>query len=221
MSFWHLVLIATVVSNLSYLVVPLVFPEIASAQQLIKVAVQFQHSGVAGRDAAQGSGRVVITERGSVRPRAGVGVESRETRTTQTTGVFTLVTNGGEAMLTMAHEVPSHQIAFFQDYATGQGYVTTGVAFRSVGTSMKVNAATLADGRIRVRLTPTISYFSADGSGTIEMTNAATDVVVRNGQPVVIAGGTTQTTTVTRQIFGLGQTTQSGETMVLLTATLQ
>jgi hypothetical protein len=86
---------------------------------------------------------------------------------------------------------------------------------------MKVNASTLADGRIRVRLTPTISYFSSDGSGTIEMTNAATDVVVRNGQPVIIAGGTTQTTTVTRQIFGLGQATQSGETMVLLTATIQ
>jgi len=67
------------------------------------------------------------------------------------------------------------------------------VAFRDVGTALKVRASLLPGDRIRVRLTPTISYFSADGSGTIEFTEASTDVIVPNDRAVLLAGSTTET----------------------------
>jgi Bacterial type II and III secretion system protein len=193
----------------------------ASAPPNIRVAVEFREASVESRDAVASGGRLIITERGNVRAGGGVGVDSRQTRIRQSTAVFTVVANGGEAMLTMASEVPYPQVAFFQDYATGRGYVASAVVFQRVGTSFKVGAATLADGRIRVRVTPTISYFAADGSGTVELTDASTEIVVRNGQPVVIAGGSTQVTRLTREILGLGQATRSANTTVLLTATVE
>ena len=67
------------------------------------------------------------------------------------------------------------------------------MAFRDVGTALKVRASLLPGDRIRVRLTPTISYFSADGSGTIEFTEASTDVIVPNDRAVLLAGSTTET----------------------------
>jgi type II secretory pathway component GspD/PulD (secretin) len=123
--------------------------------------------------------------------------------------------------MVVATQVPYAQVAFYRDYATGQGYVASGVVFRDVGTALKVRAQVLPDRRIRVRLTPSISWFSADGSGTIEFAEAITDVVVPNGRPVVLAGSTTQTHAVTRRILGLDQQRTTGETTVVLTATAQ
>jgi type II secretory pathway component GspD/PulD (secretin) len=119
----------------------------------------------------------------------------------------------------VASQVPYAQISFYRDYATGAGYVASGVAFRDVGTALKVRASVLADDRIRVRLTPTISYFSADGSGTIEFTEATTDVIVPNGRAVVLAGSTTDTHAITRHILGLAREQSTSETTVVLTAT--
>ena len=186
----------------------------------VRVAVDFRQSARASRDAVQGRGGVVITER-SPRARGGLGVESSETKSRQSTGVFTIVRSGGEAVLTFAQQVPHTELLFYRDYATGQGYVAPGVVFRDVGTSLKVNATVLAGNQISVRVTPMISYFSNDGSGAIEFTRASTDIVVQNGQPVVIAGGTSQTNAVTRRILGFNDTSRSAETLVVLTATIQ
>jgi len=110
-------------------------------------------------------------------------------------------------------------VSFYRDYASGVGYIASGVTFRDVGTALKVRASLLPDDRIRVRLTPTISYFSADGSGTIDFTEATTDIVVPNGRPVVLAGSTTDTHAVTRQILGIARDQSASETTVVLTAT--
>jgi len=185
------------------------------------MAVEFRQSGTQSRDAIQGSGRVVITERGSGRSSGRLGVDSRETRTQQSTGVFTLVRDGGEATLTVATQVPYPQVAFYQDYATGAGYVASGVTFKNVGTSFKVSATILPGNQIRVRLTPMISHFAADGSGTIEFTEASTELVVPSGRPVVLGGATTQLHEVTRQILGFSTRQAGQETLVTLTATIR
>jgi hypothetical protein len=195
-----------------------VAPAAAQTTSMIRVDVQFRQTGTQSRDAAGATGGVIITERGSVRPRGAAGAGSTTTRVQQSTGIFTLVQDGGESTLTVASQVPYQQIAFYRDYATGAGYLATGVAFRDVGTSLKVRASLLPDNRIRVRLTPSISWFSADGSGTIEFTEATTDVIVPNGRPVVLAGSTTETHAVTRQILGIAREQSSGETTVVLTA---
>lgn len=191
----------------------------AQTSRQIRVDVQFRQTTTLGRDAAGAAGGVIVTERGAVRPRGAAGAGATETRVQRSTGIFTLVQDGGESSLTVAQQVPYAQVAFYRDYATGAGYVASGVAFRDVGTALKVRASVLPDGRIRVRLTPTISYVAADGSGTIDFTEAATDVSVPNGRAVVLAGSTTDTHAVTRHILGIAREQSSSETTVVLIAT--
>lgn len=193
----------------------------AQGQRLVKVAVEFRQTGTQSQDAVAGGGRVIITEKGSVRPKGGVAADSRQTRVTSSTGIFTVVRDGGEATLSVATQVPYPQVTFFRDYATGAGYVATGVAFKDVGTSLKVSASILPGNQVRVRLTPMISHFSPDGSGTIEFTEATTELVVPSGRPVVLGGATTQMHEVTRQILGFRQSQSGSETTVVLTATVQ
>jgi len=196
-------------------------PSTAQTSRQIRVDVQFRQTGTQSRDAAGAAGGVVITERGSVRPRGAAGAGATETRVQRSTGIFTLVQDGGESTLMVAQQIPYAQVAFYRDYAAHSGYVASGVTFRDVGTALKVRASVLPDDRIRLRLTPTISYFSADGSGAIEFTEATTDIVVPNGRAVVLAGATTNTHAVTRHILGLAQEQSTSETTVILTATVR
>ena len=193
----------------------------AQGERLVKVVVEFRQSGTQSREAVQGSGRVVITEKGSTRSSGGLGAVSRETRVQQSTGIFTIVRDGGEAALTVATQVPYPQVAFYRDYATGAGYLATGIAFKDVGTSLKVSATVLPGNQVQVRLTPMISHFSSDGSGTIEFTEASTELIVPSGRPVVLGGATTQLHEVTRQILGFRQQQAGQDTTILLTATIQ
>ncbi len=193
----------------------------AQGDKLIKVVVEFRQSGTQSREAVQGSGRVVITEKGSTRSSGRLDAGSRETRVQQSTGIFTLVRDGGEAALSVATQVPYPEVAFYRDYATGAGYVATGVAFKDVGTSLKVAATVLPGNRVRVRLTPTISYYSADGSGAIEFSEASTELVVESGRPVVLGGTTTQLHEVTRQILGFRERQAGQDTTIVLTATVR
>jgi Bacterial type II and III secretion system protein len=186
-------------------------PAGAQGPRNIRVAVEFRQTVEQSRDAVQGT----------VRPRAGVGVESADRRVRRSTGVFTLVQDGGESMMTVATQVPFQQVAVYRDYATGAGHLATGVVFQDVGTSLKVQAALLPGNQIRVRLTPRISYVAADGSGAIEFTEASTSLVVPSGRPVMLGGATSETHTVLRQILGLGRARTTGETAVVLTATVQ
>lgn len=194
---------------------------VAQSTRMVRVDVQFEHTGVQSEKGVQGRGGVIVTERGTVRPRGRLGAGSTETSTRQSTGIFTLVQDGGESTLTVATQVPYPQVAFYREYATGAGHLVRGVVFREVGTSLKVRANLLPGNQVRVRVTPSISWLSADGSGTIEFTEAATEVTVASGQPLIIGGSTTQTHAITREILGLGARDGSSTTSVILIATAQ
>jgi type II/III secretion system protein len=213
-------MIARMTPGLVLLVVlVLVAPAQAQGPGNIRIAVEFRQAAEQSRDAVGGSGSAIITERGRRRPRAGVGADGIERRVRRSTGVFTLVQDGGESVLTVATQVPVQQVAFYRDYATGAGYLATGVVFQDVGTSLKVQARLVPGNQVRVRLTPRISYVAPDRSGAIEFTEAATELVVPSGRPVVLAGSTTETHTVLRQILGIGRERATAETTVVLTAT--
>src|SRR5688500_288258 len=98
-----------------------VLPLAALAQPtlMVRVDLQCQHTGVQSEQGVQGRGVVIVTERGAVRPRGSLGAGSTATRTRQSTGIFTLVQDGGESTLTVATQVPYPQVAFYRDYATG------------------------------------------------------------------------------------------------------
>jgi len=196
-------------------------PAAAQSPRQIRVAVEFRQASQTSRDAVQGSGGVIITERGQARPQTGVGVESSQRRVQRSSGVFTLVQDGGESLMTVATQVPYQQAVFYRDYASGSGLLASGVSFQEVGTSLRVRASLLAGNQVRVRLTPRISYLAADGSGTIDFTQAATELVVPSGRPVVLGGATSDIHSVLREILGLTRGRTVDESTILLTATAQ
>jgi type II secretory pathway component GspD/PulD (secretin) len=139
----------------------------------------------------------------------------------RSTGIFTVVQDGGESILSVATQVPYSQVAYYYNYAAGGGYIQSQIAFTNVGTSLRVDASVLPDNQIRVRLTPRISYFSPDRSGAIDFTEATTELVVPSGQPVSLGGSTSQIHEITRQILGYRDRVSSSETNLVLTATIQ
>lgn len=192
----------------------------AQATKQVKVLLEFRQTAAQNRDALESGGSIVIERRGGGAS-ADLGATSRETRVRRSTGIFTLVQDGGASTLNVAARIPYREAIFLRDYATGAGYLAPGIAFENVGTALRVRAWILPDDRVRLRLTPTVSHFSADGSGTIELTEATSELEVRSGEPVTIGGSTSDTSEVTREILGIGRTTGSSETHLVLTATIQ
>ncbi|HJU63763.1 MAG TPA: hypothetical protein VJ864_17120 [Candidatus Binatia bacterium] len=197
-------------------------PAIANAQsrRQIKVLVEAQQSGTQSQEAVQGSGSIII-RRGNVQPSGRVTAGDRQTTVQRSTGIFTLVQDGAESILSVATKVPYSETAYYYNYAAGNGYLQRNIVFTDVGTSLRVSASVLPDNQIRVRLTPRISYFSAERSGAIDFTEATTELVVPSGQPVSLGGATTQVHEITRQILGYRNRTSSGESNLVLTATIQ
>jgi hypothetical protein len=197
-------------------------PPIGNAQsrRQIKVLVESQQSGTHSQEAVQGSGSVII-RRGSVQPSGRVTAGDRQTTVQRSTGIFTQVQDGGESILSVATQVPYNQVAYYYNYAAGSGYIQSQIVFTDVGTSLRVTASLLPDNQIRVRLTPRISYFSAERSGAIDFTEATTELIVPSGQPVSLGGSTTQMHEITRQILGYRDRVSSSETNLVLTATIQ
>jgi len=192
----------------------------SQGRQQVKVLPETQQSGNQSREVVQGSGSVIM-QRGNTQPSGRLSATDRHTTIKRSTGIFTLVQDGGESILTMATRVPYDQIIFYRDYATGRGYITRSVALNEVGTFLKVSAAILLGNQVKVRLTPRISYFSPDRSGAIDFTEASTELVVPNGQPISLGGSTTKMHEVTRQILGFANHTSESETSLVLTATIQ
>jgi hypothetical protein len=192
----------------------------AQSGKRVRVSFEFRQTSTQNRDAVDGSGRVIITDRGA-RSSGRVGVDSTQRRVQTSTGMFTIVQDGGESTLLVASQIPYSQVTYYRDYLTGAGYVTTGVQFKDVGTSLKVGAAILPGNQVRVRLTPTISWLSADRSGVIEVNEASTELVVPSGRPVMLGGATTQTHELTRRILGYRASDTATETTMALTATIR
>ena len=192
----------------------------AQTPRHIKVVLHSQQTESLNRDGVQGSGSVVI-RRGTVSPSGRVIANERQTTVQRTTGIFTLVLDGGESILTVATRVPQSQVSYFYNYALGSGYVERRIVFNDVGTSLKVHATTLAEGQIRLRLTPRISYFSIERPGAIDFTEAATEIIVPNGQLVSLGGATSSMHEVTRQILGYQNRSSSDESHLQVSATIQ
>jgi hypothetical protein len=190
----------------------------------VKVLLEFTQQAQGSRQGVQGQGGIIVEERrGNTRTRArgGLAVEETTTRTTRSSGLFTVVQDGGVGSIMVAQDVPYQQVGYYHDYATGKGYVAQGVAWQRVGTALAVRPVILAGNQIRVTLTPVISYFTAGGGGAVEIVEAATELIVANGGPLQFAGGAGSLHAVTRQVLGYRSEQTSEETALTLTATIQ
>jgi hypothetical protein len=196
-------------------------PAAAGPLRNVKVAVQFERTSDSRTEGADASGRLIVTER-KVSGRGRVTVEDTSTRIRQTTSIFSIIQDGAEGRLLVATEVPYPEVAFFYDYATGRGYLARGVQFHQVGAALIVRPVVLPNGSIRVRVTPHITYLAANGGGgEVEFTEATTELIVRSGVPVTMAGAATGLHAVTRRILGYRAAQTAADTTMVLTATVQ
>jgi hypothetical protein len=199
-------------------------PVAAQSGRQVKVLLEFKQQTQGGRQGVQGQGGIVVEERRGdprVRGRGGLGVEDTTTRVTRSSGLFTVVQDGGAGSIMVAQDVPYQQMAYYHDYATGKGHVAQGVAWQRVGTALMVRPVILPGNQIRVTLTPVISYFTPGGGGTIEVVEAATDVIVPNGGRLQFGGSTGSLHAITRQVLGYRSQQSSEESALTLTATIQ
>ncbi len=199
-------------------------PGAAQSNRQVKVLLEFKQQTQADRQGVQGRGGVIVEERSGnmrTRGRGGLAVEETTTRVTRSAGHFTVVQDGGAGSIMVAQDVPYQQMAYYYDYATGKGHVAPGVAWQRVGTALAVRPVILPGNQIRVTLTPVISYFTSGGGGTVEVVEAASDVIVANGARLQIGGATGSLHAITRQILGSSSQQSSQETALTLTATIQ
>jgi hypothetical protein len=199
-------------------------PVAAQSNRQVKVLLEFKQQTQGDRQGVQGRGGVIVEERSGnmrTRGRGGLAVEETTTRVTRSSGLFTVVQDGGAGSIMVAQDVPHQQMAYYYDYATGKGHVAQGVAWQRVGTALAVRPVILPGNQIRVTLTPVISYFTSGGGGTVEVVEAATDVIVPNGGRLQIGGATGSLHAITRQILGYSSQQSSQETALTLTATIQ
>jgi hypothetical protein len=190
------------------------------SRRQVKVVVESQQSGNQSQTGLGASGGVII-RRGNAYPSGRITGDDRHTTVQRSTGIFTLVQDGAESILTVATKVPYNQTAYYYDYAAGAGYIQRQLVFTDVGTSLRVSARILPDNQVKIQLTPRISYFSAERSGAIDFTEATTELIVPNGQPVFLGGSTTKIHEITRQILGYQNTTGTSETSLTVTAIVQ
>ena len=186
----------------------------------VKVIVESQQSGNQNQAGVGASGGVII-RRGNAYPSGRITADDRRTTVQRSTGIFTLVQDGAESILTVATKVPYNQAAYYYDYAAGAGYIQRQLVFTDVGTSLRVAARILPDNQVRIQLTPRISYFSPERAGAIDFTEATTELIVPNGQPVSLGGATTKIHEITRRILGYQNTTVINETNLTVTAIVQ
>jgi len=203
-------------------------PALAAAQapRNVRVSVDFAQRAQDSRQGVQGGGGVIIREqRGQMRAQGqgGVGAQGTTTRVTRSSGLFLVVADGASGTLMVAQEIPQPEIAFFYDYALGRGYVAQGVAWQRVGTGLAVRPTVQAGNQIKVQLAPWLSYFTPGGGGSVELVEAATELVVPAGRRVQIGGASTELHSLTRRILGFASGYHAhdaaGETAIYLTAT--
>lgn len=187
----------------------------------VKVTVEFRQEGQRAQRGIEVKGRrrggtVIQVDPKGVTGSARVQVQESQRTTRRSVESFLLVQDGGEASLTVVEQVP--EVVWFQQYARRHSHITQAVVFRQVGTFLAVRPTILPDKRIRVKITPQISYRSDQGDGTIALVEASTEVVVQPGQPITI-GGTEGRGEVMRQfLLGYERVNRANQVRIVLTA---
>lgn len=136
---------------------------------------------------AQGALVVPQTDRSSGRIQ--VQAVDRNALTSQNSSQFITVTSGGRGSILVAEEVPYAD--WFFEYGIRYGYLRAETKWKQVGASLVVEPQIIGDGSwIQVRLTPELSYFVDRQRLTTALVNASTELSIRNGQEMSIAGST-------------------------------
>lgn len=152
--------------------------------------------------ALPGSGFSALTTAGEERGRSSA-------RAVQTVTVM----NDGRAEIATGHEVPFTDV--FHGYAHGHGYVATSTQWVAVDTGFAVRPRIIGGDRILIEITPRMRNLSPGGA-SIEVTEAATQIEVKDGGAVVIGSSNRERNEVLREILRGGRRVREGEDTFLL-----
>jgi hypothetical protein len=186
----------------------------------VKVTVEFRQIGQSGEGgvSVQGTGpggTIVQIDPQGVTGSARVQIQESHRTVRRSVGSFLLIQDEGEGRLRVAEQVP--EVFWFQQYALAHNYITRAVMFRQVGTAFVVRPAILPNKRICPKITPQISYRSDEGTGTIEVVEAYTEVVVQSGQPMTIGGSRGSGEAMRQLLLGFERANRTSQVSIVLT----
>jgi hypothetical protein len=122
-------------------------------------------------------------------PRTGTVVlegEAAQSRSTTTARQELLVLSGGRASLKIADQIPYAE--WFWTWGLGRGLWVQGTGWREMATGMDVEPLALAEGRIRVRLTPYFEYTTDAGRQATRVHTLSTEVIAKEGEEISLGG---------------------------------
>ncbi|MEE9137558.1 MAG: hypothetical protein V3V07_03290 [candidate division NC10 bacterium] len=149
-------------------------------------------------------------------PEKGIVPESEWKSSRSSSTFFLLVADGQEGRIAIGESVPDGP--WFYQYSLNQGYIARGSVFRSVSTGFRVIPTILPGDRIRLQITPEISYFTDQGQGHIAFVESRLEAVVVNGQAVTVAANRHETESVLFNIMR-GYESRTGLSTLVMTLT--
>jgi hypothetical protein len=124
-------------------------------------------------------------------PEKGILPESELKSSRSSSTFFLLVADRQEGNISIGESVPNGP--WFYQYSLNHGYIARGSVFRSVSTGFRVIPTILPGDRIRLQITPEISYFTDQGQGQIAFVESRLEAVVVKGQAVTVAANRHET----------------------------
>ncbi|MBM3859260.1 MAG: hypothetical protein FJ395_06375 [Verrucomicrobia bacterium] len=150
----------------------------------IQIQVRINDSGAAtarGMSVTDARGGIVIG--GGIQVQGEVRGFGRDTsvQTSQDSAQIITVSSGRRGSINVTEEVPF--VDWFLEYGVRWGYLQAGVVWRQVGSRLLVEPRVVGDGKmIQVKLIPELSYFADNQRCSTIFINAASEVLVANGQ---------------------------------------
>jgi type II secretory pathway component HofQ len=112
----------------------------------------------------------------------------RDTKHSQYTKQFILVSDGRSASIFVGEKVPyvNYYITFLRD----SGYIEADVTIKEIGTKLQVTPKIVGymDDMIEVTLTPQISFMADKKHGVVDIKTLSTTVIAHDGQSIEIGG---------------------------------
>lgn len=132
-----------------------------------------------------------------------------------------LVMSGEKGEITVGQDIPTVQP--YWNYVNGLGLLPGSIVFQRVSTGFAVEPTVVGD-KVRLRITPWMSYISQQGNGRIEFSQAASSLTVNNGETITIgssSGGSSSQSSSYGLILGGGYQEQASSNTITVTAEIQ
>ena len=141
---------------------------------------------------------------------ARIGASASRSRSSSREQMFIAVKSGTEGALIVGGDVYVTRLGYWGPF----GYQLL-IEREFVGRQLAVRATILSDGQIAVQLWP---RFSTRRGRVVDVTQLATTVTVRDGQPLLIAGLNTADSEISSVLFGASSREASSTMAIVLTA---